>query len=105
MLIEDDDDRAAFFDSDEFAEPVTWTHDATSLDVTGIFSAPKMVIEAGSTAGVVLAEASFVCPSVALPADAAAGDILVRGAETWLVIALLPDGTGVSRALLERADS
>lgn len=102
MPIEDDDDRAAFFDADEFGEAVTWSHAGTAVAVTGLFSTPRTEFRIDDGPGTIGAEAKFICPASALPAGAVQGDTLDRGGISYRVRAFLPDGTGLVTAVLEK---
>jgi hypothetical protein len=100
MAVESDDDRAAF--SDGFGESVTWVHGQAGTPVAGIFSAPAAVFDVGASAGLVMARPTFLCPAGAVPGGADEGDAIGRDVGWWLVRTLLPDGTGMVRARLER---
>lgn len=105
MTVESSTDRLAFFDADEFGEEVTWTAGAAQATITGTLSAPVSVFDVDAEVGIVMAAAEFICPAALLPSGAAQGDLVAARVTTWWTVrALLPDGTGMVRVLLERAD-
>lgn len=89
------EDLSAFFSPAEFAVTVT----LAGVAVTGIFDAAYQLADVGTgmagTAPVLTLPTSAVPPS---PVGAA----VVVNAVTYTVAAHEPDGTGVSRLLLER---
>lgn len=106
MTVETSADRLAFFDADEFGEAVTWTAGASSATITGTLSAPVSVFDVDAEAGIVMAAAEFICPAALLPSGAAQGDLIAARVLTWWTVrALLPDGTGMVRVLLESAQT
>lgn len=88
---------SAFFDTSEFASTVT----LNSVSVTAIFDAPYA---AGSVGGFGMAstQPSLTLPTANVPTDPV-GKTAVVNSVNYVVVAHEPDGTGVSRLLLEAA--
>lgn len=103
MPVESEDDRAVFLNSDEFGDGAVYTlvyGDTASL--TGIFDVPHIAIEFGDSS-IADRRPTFLCRTADVPSDAAggeAGDTLEVDGETYNVIALEPDGLGMTRILL-----
>lgn len=101
MTVETDDDRAGFFNLDEFGGVATWTHAGTAKLVAGIFPRSKAVIVTGNGPGTVVTDAKFVCQLVQLPPGAGQNDTLEIDGVAWIVRSFLPDGTGFVHGDLE----
>lgn len=97
-----DDDGAAFFDSDEFAEAGEYIAVPATFRVEGIFSAAHMTALDAEGRGLASTAPVFTMLAADLPPDAEAqGDRLrVRGV-TYHIADTQPDGAGLVRLLLE----
>ncbi len=91
------EDLSAFFSTAEFATAAT----LNGVAVAGIFDAPLALGGVGEY-GMASTQPAYTLPSVSVPANPV-GLALVIGATSYVVAAHEPDGTGVSRLLLERA--
>lgn len=86
------EDLSVFLKTDEFAEAVTYQ--GSSLDV--IFeNFYRLVGDIESKVPSIIFEGSDVTNPVQ-------GNVVVRGAITYQVVEVMPDGTGFTRCLLER---
>ena len=91
------EDLSAFFSTAEFATAAT----LNGVAVAGIFDTPLALGVVGEY-GMASTQPAYTLPSVSVPANPV-GLALVIGATSYVVAAHEPDGTGVSRLLLERA--
>ncbi len=92
----------AFFNSDDFADSVTWTPAGESAQtIKGIFDKTYVDVDIGDTI-VQEYELTFICQSSDLttPAQIAEGDTLVIDSVTYVVLREEKDGTGVSTVKL-----
>lgn len=91
------EDLSTFFDTDAFGQSAT----LAGVAVVGIFDAPGVQ---GSVGGIGMASTQpvFTLASASVPA-APVGAALVIGSATYAVVNHDPDGTGISRLILERA--
>ena len=96
MPVETETDRAAFLDTDEFAEAGLYTLAAGGdpVNVNGIYEAPHSGISLGDGIEVSASDPSFKSSSADLPSGAGQGDTLVVEAGTFKVKDLEPDGSG-----------
>lgn len=101
MTVETDDDRAALLA--DFGQAGTYTHGLAAVALTGIFNAPYASHAMGHM-GVDFEGSlpSFLVRTSDLPAGAGQGDTLATGATTWNVRSLQPDGTGMTKLMLEQ---
>lgn len=100
---ESEDDRAAFFDEDEFATPVTWeTATGETVELSGLWNAPVASEPGFATVEVTQALPSLVCRTRTLPASAAQGDRLFVEGAWWRAREIRPDATGLAVIDLER---
>lgn len=101
---ESEDDRAAFFDEDEFATPVTWeTQAGGSVELLGLWNAPVASEPGLATVEVTQALPSLSCRTRTLPAAAAPGDRLFVEGTWWRAREIRPDATGMAVIDLEKA--
>jgi hypothetical protein len=101
---ESDDDRAAFFDEDEFATPVTWeTATGDSVELPGLLNVPVDSESGFATVEVTQALPSLLCRTRTLPATAAQGDRLFVEGTWWRAREIRPDATGMAVIDLEKA--
>lgn len=101
---ETEDDRAAFFDEDEFATPVTWeAATGETADLSGLWNAPVASEPGLATVEVTQALPSLVCRTRTLPASAAQGDRLFVEGTWWRAREIRPDATGMAVIDLEKA--
>lgn len=104
MAVESAADRLVFLDADDFGVEATWTKAAGGAStLTGIIENAAGLMQGFVETGYVSAGPSFVFRTADMPATGAQGDTLVVDAVTWKIVTVLPDGTGMSRATLERA--
>ena len=104
MPIEDDDDRAVFFDPDEFGVSVVWQPPGSAF--TGLFSRPSVMTAVdGDAPALVDRMATVLCRESDLPAGAGEGDPVSIGPEAaaYLCRSIKPDGTGLVSITLQRA--
>ena len=96
------EDLSAFFSLADFAEAATYI-DAHGVQQTlsGIFDAAGTVASLGSF-GIATSAPSLSAPTASLPADPVGLAITLRGCD-YVVAAAEPDGTGITRLLLESA--
>lgn len=91
------EDLSTFFSAAEFASAVT----LNGVPVTGIFDNANALGSVGPY-GMASTQPTLTLPTTSVPANPV-GLSAVVGAVTYLVAAHEPDGTGVSRLLLEAA--
>lgn len=91
------EDLSVFFSTSEFATAAT----LNSVAVAGIFEAPGAPGSVGEL-GMAGVQPVYTLPSASVPANPV-GLALVLGAVNYVVAAHEPDGTGLSRLILERA--
>ncbi|TAK50239.1 MAG: hypothetical protein EPO23_03265 [Xanthobacteraceae bacterium] len=105
MSVESVEDRAAFFDPDEFGSAATYAKAAGgSAALNGLFTNPSTSVELGPVA-TIDSNPSFLCRSADIPAGAvggSGGDTLTIDAVIYQVLELRPDGTGMTRIELGR---
>lgn len=95
------EDFSEFYDTDDFAVSATYTPQGGSAStITGIFDNEYQMIDAGSV-GVSGATPVFECATASV-SSAAPGDSLVIAAVTYLIVEVMPDGTGVTALVLEK---
>lgn len=102
-FVETADDRAAFFDDEEFATPVRWvTTDGGVAAFSGIFNAPWSDEPGLATVDMTAAEPTLTCRESDVPTNRHQGDqILIEGV-WWTARELRPDETGVVIIDLQR---
>lgn len=99
-MIEDWD---VFFDPADFADAATWdTQSGELVDLNGIFEEAREVALAGDAVGVSAIYSVLTVASVEVPASAAQGDDLEIANVNYRVADLQPDGSGLTRVILER---
>lgn len=105
MALEDADDRAAFLDTDEFAEAGSYTLAAGGdpATVNGIYDGPHAAQNLGGGVELSASDPSFLCRSADLPSGSAKNDTLVVEAGTFLVKVLEPDGSGFTVIKLKQS--
>lgn len=86
------EDLSVFFDTDEFADAVTYN----GATLVGIFRDPYFEAE-----GMQGSQPMFTYPTVGVLAPRH-GDMLVRNGTTYKVVGVMPDGTGLTRLHLEK---
>lgn len=104
MAIEDADDRAAFFDADEFGVEIAWTRGAATSAFNAIFSRPSILVE-DDEVGVIDRAARLYCRFQDLPAGAEEGDAVAVAGETvsFRCRAVRPTGDGMAFVDLKAA--
>lgn len=97
------EDWDVFFDPADFGSAATWDTQAGELvDLNGIFEEAREVALTGDAVGVSAVYSVLTVASVEVPASAAQGDDLEIAAVNFLVVDLQPDGSGLTRVILER---
>ena len=91
------EDLSAFFSTSEFATAGT----LAGQSVQGVFDAAYSLGNVGML-GMAGTQPAYTLPTASISGEAV-GQALVLGATTYTVVAHEPDGTGVSRLLLEVA--
>ena len=86
------EDLSVFFDTDEFADSVTYN----GVAIAGIFDNAYFEGQ-----GIQSAQPVFTCPTASVP-DAKHGDVLIRAGITYKVVGVEPDGTGITLLRLEK---
>ena len=95
------EDLSLFFDTDEFAvEATATTRAGATLQLKVIFDAPPA--DAFGAGGMEASQPAVLVATSAVEA-LRQGDLFVVGARSYRVENTQPDGTGVTRLLLERA--
>lgn len=101
MTIESAADRATFLA--DFGSEATWTlAGGGSSTLTGIVEDAAGLMTGMVESGYVASGPSFLFRTADMPVGGAQGDTLVVDGVTWKIVSVLPDGTGISRATLER---
>jgi hypothetical protein len=96
-----EEDLALFFDTAEFAvEALATTRLGESVQLKVIFDAPH--VDALGIGGMEASQPA-VMAATHLVRDLAHGDILTVDQEDFRIVGAQPDGTGVTRFLLERS--
>lgn len=105
MAIEDDDDRALFFDPEEFGVTVSYTKQgAAAVSLNGIFDREPVDLAIGADLSLDDAGPQILVREIDLPAGAGEGDaVTVTGQGSFLVKNIQPDGTGMAVVRLEVA--
>ncbi len=99
MPVESAADRAALLEASEFGVAATYKGTDT---VNGILKDDFVEGLADLPAGVATSAPVFVCRTADLDA-APEGDSLVVSGTTYTIVAHEPDGTGISKCILEEA--
>lgn len=98
MPVESAADRAQFVNANDFGIVASYTPvGGPAVSVTGIFNRPHLSIAMGDAA-TSDAQPTFYCRGADLPADASGGgrDLMLIAGETFQVVSLQPDGTGMT---------
>lgn len=104
MPAEDDEDREAFLDPDDFGVAARYTRaGAAAVDLNVILDEPAREQTGMGEVAHVVAFPKATCRTGALPAGATEGDRLeiVDTGRVLLVKAIVPDSTGMARLELE----
>ena len=102
MAVESADDRAIFFDVDDFGTAATYTPAGGSAEtVNGIFDNDFVEVDAGGGVGVALQQPRFLCRTADVSA-AAEGDAIVINTVAYTVRIVQDDGTGITTLVLEK---
>lgn len=103
MPIEAAADRAIFFDADEFGVAATYTPDGgAATTINGIFDNPQLSQGATDMLEITTPQPEFECRSADVP-NVAEGDTLVVNTVSYIIRAVMNDGTGISTLMLERS--
>lgn len=102
MAVESADDLAVFFDADDFGTAASFTPSGGSAStVNGIFRNVFFEAEAGGNVGVVMQDPIFICRTADV-SGVAEGDALTVSGTAYTIRVVEPDGTGVTRLMLEK---
>lgn len=97
------DDWGVFFDPDDFADSAVWdTQAGEFVELDGIFEAAREVVLSGDSVGVSAVMPVLTVASDSVPETAAQGDDLEIRDQNFRVADLQPDGSGLTRVILER---
>lgn len=97
-------DWDVFLDPDDFAVSAAWeTQEGESADVEGIFQDAHEVALAGDTVGASTVMPVLTVATAQVPATASEGDDLEIGGVNYRVADLQPDGSGLTRIILEKS--
>lgn len=103
-MVEDDDDRAAFLDPDEFGTEARYTPaGGDAVDMNVILDEASRSVQGVGEVPSILPFSRAACRTADLPATATEGDRLeiVASGRSFLVKAIVPDSTGMARLELE----
>lgn len=95
------DNIDAFFRLNGHGVAATYTHAGTATTITGIFDRDYFGAELGAHVSVSSSQPRFTCSTAALPSGAANGDTITIAGATYTVRVVEPDGTGVTKLVLE----
>jgi len=102
MAVESADDLAVFFDADDFGTAASFTPSGGSAStVNGIFRNVFFEAEAGGNVGVAMQDPIFICRTADV-SGVAEGDALTVSGTAYTIRVVEPDGTGVTRLMLEK---
>lgn len=97
------EDWDVFFDPTDFASAATWdTQGGELVDLNGIFEEAREAALSGDAVGVSAVYSVLTVATAAVPTSAAQGDDLEISGVNFLVADLQPDGSGLTRVILER---
>ena len=97
-MIESAADRAVFVNPDDFG--VTASYGASAIN--GIFDSNYFAAEIGLPVPIEGARLRFLCRSADLPGNAAHGDTLTIGSDSYKVREIQADGTGMTALVIEK---
>ena len=101
MAVETADDRSYFVSIDDFGVTGTYTPAGGSASsVSGIFDTDFVEVDTGGSESFAQQQATFMCRTADV-SDAAEGDSLMIGGETYIIRIVQPDGTGMTNLILE----
>lgn len=102
MAVESADDRAIFFDVDDFGTAATYTPSGgVAATVNGIFDNDFVEVDAGGGVGIALQQPRFLCRTADV-STAAEGDAIVISTVAYTVRIVQDDGTGITTLVLEK---
>jgi hypothetical protein len=102
MAVESADDRAVFFNADDFGVAASFTPSGGSAStVNGIIRNVYFEAEAGGNVGVSMQDPMFICRTADVP-SVAEGDALSVSGTAYTIRVVEPDGTGMTRLMLEK---
>ena len=102
MAVESADDLAAFLDTDDFGEEISWTVGASTATLAVVANAGTLRIEGMDGPGVLNRQASVLCREADIPTGGAAGDSVSFRSVAHTVKSIEPDGTGMALVRLEQ---
>ncbi len=98
------DDWGVFFDPDDFADMAVWdTQEGETVDIHGIFEAAREVALQGESVGISAVLPVLTVAEDQIPATASQGDDLEIDGVNFIISDIQPDGSGLTRVVLERA--
>lgn len=97
------DDWDVFMSPDDFGEPVFWeTQGGEFAELSGIFTSAREVVLPGEGGGISAMLPVLVVAECAVPETASQDDDLEIRGRNYRVADIQPDGSGLSRIVLER---
>jgi hypothetical protein len=101
MAVETADDRAIFFNVDDFGVAATYTPSGGSaVTVNGIFDHEYFAADAGGSVAVAIEQPRFLCRTADV-SSADEGDALTVNATNYTIKVVEDDGTGITNLVLE----
>lgn len=98
-----DQDWDVFFDPADFADTATWdTPGGGIVEVVGIFEAGREVALSGNAVGISAILPVLTVAAEAIPSGASQGDDLEIRFKNYRVTDIQPDGSGLTRVILEK---
>lgn len=93
------EDLDVFFNTDEFALPAQWIHEGNTTDIAVIFDNKHSIV--GGEMPVAVEDITVSCKSADV-SGTKTGDALVFDGVKYTIIDAQPDGTGITRLVLEK---
>ena len=104
MAVEDDEDRAAFLDPDDFGTEASYNpQEGDVVTLAGLYDPGSRKSPGDYGGGFITAPASFTCREGDLPPETADGDLLFLKGQYFAVRSFEPDGEGLVVLMLEKA--
>lgn len=102
MAVETPADLAVLFSAEDFGQSATYTvAGGSGVGIEGIFTNAHADVAPLDGRGISTVTPVFTVATLSLPPGAAQGDVLETGGSIWRVADLQPDGTGLTRIILE----
>lgn len=105
MAVETDDDRAAFFDTDDFGDTAVWTRasDSAPFQLNVILDRPDELVELAEGRPVRQEVPTAQCRVADLPPGYAKGDAFRVGFDEWTVERVMMDADRTVATIILRA--